>query len=122
MDSEELARRIGLAWEKLPEPRHPFSLEIITPGPPVRLREPGPASAAAVAGRSGPRARPVAAATGELRLEDCIIAMWSAWPCAAWREIWKASAAPKCWTTWAKNFRSRAEAAGLTRRLPGRFR
>lgn len=32
MDSEELARRIGLAWEKLPEPRHPFSLEIIAPG------------------------------------------------------------------------------------------
>ena len=23
MDSDELARRIGLAWEKLPEPRHP---------------------------------------------------------------------------------------------------
>ena len=34
MDSEELARRIGLAWEKLPEPRHPFSLEIITPDRP----------------------------------------------------------------------------------------
>jgi amino acid transporter len=34
MDSEELARRIGLAWEKIPEPRHPFSLEIITPGRP----------------------------------------------------------------------------------------
>ncbi len=32
MDSEDLARRIGLAWEKLPEPRHPFSLEIISPG------------------------------------------------------------------------------------------
>jgi hypothetical protein len=31
MDSEELARRIGLAWENLPEPRHAFSLEIITP-------------------------------------------------------------------------------------------
>ncbi len=31
MPSEELARRIGLAWEKLPEPRHPFSLEIIRP-------------------------------------------------------------------------------------------
>ena len=30
MDSNELARRIGLAWEKLPEPRHPFSLEVIT--------------------------------------------------------------------------------------------
>jgi hypothetical protein len=34
MDSDELARRIGLAWEKLPEPRHGFSLEIITPGRP----------------------------------------------------------------------------------------
>ena len=34
MDSEELARRIGLAWEQLPEPRHPFSLEIISPGRP----------------------------------------------------------------------------------------
>jgi amino acid transporter len=34
MDSEDLARRIGLAWEKLPEPRHPFSLEIISPGRP----------------------------------------------------------------------------------------
>jgi amino acid transporter len=34
MDSEELARRIGLAWEKLPEPRHPFSLEVISPGRP----------------------------------------------------------------------------------------
>lgn len=34
MDSEELARRIGLAWEKLPEPRHPFSLEIISTGRP----------------------------------------------------------------------------------------
>lgn len=34
MDSEELARRIGLAWEKLPEPRHAFSLEIITPNRP----------------------------------------------------------------------------------------
>ncbi|MEK7406301.1 MAG: APC family permease [Acidobacteriota bacterium] len=30
MTSEELARRIGLAWEKLPEPRHPFSLEVIS--------------------------------------------------------------------------------------------
>jgi len=34
MDSEELARRIGLAWEKLSDPRHPFSLEIITPNRP----------------------------------------------------------------------------------------
>ncbi len=34
MTSEELARRIGLAWEKLPEPRHAFSLEIIDPDRP----------------------------------------------------------------------------------------
>jgi amino acid transporter len=34
MDSEELARRIGRAWERLPEPRHAFSLEIIAPGRP----------------------------------------------------------------------------------------
>jgi amino acid transporter len=31
MASDELARRIGLAWERIPEPRHPFSLEIISP-------------------------------------------------------------------------------------------
>ena len=34
MPSEELARRIGLAWESLPEPRHAFSLEIISPDRP----------------------------------------------------------------------------------------
>jgi hypothetical protein len=32
MDSAELANRIGLAWERLPEPRHAFSLEVISPG------------------------------------------------------------------------------------------
>jgi amino acid transporter len=31
MASEELARRIGLAWEALPTPRHAFSLEISSP-------------------------------------------------------------------------------------------
>jgi hypothetical protein len=31
MATAELARRIGLAWEKLPEPRHAFSLEILSP-------------------------------------------------------------------------------------------
>jgi amino acid transporter len=31
MTSEELARRIGLAWERLPAPRHAFSLEVIAP-------------------------------------------------------------------------------------------
>jgi len=31
MSSEELAHRIGRAWEKLPPPRHPFSLEVISP-------------------------------------------------------------------------------------------
>ena len=42
MTSEELARRIGLAWENLPEPRHPFSLEIITPGRPSTFVNLGP--------------------------------------------------------------------------------
>jgi hypothetical protein len=31
MTSDELARRIGLAWERLPQPRHAFSLEITSP-------------------------------------------------------------------------------------------
>ncbi len=34
MASEELASRIGLAWERLPEPRHAFSLEITSPDRP----------------------------------------------------------------------------------------
>jgi amino acid transporter len=34
MAQEELAHRIGKAWENLPEPRPPFSLEIISPGRP----------------------------------------------------------------------------------------
>ena len=34
MPSEELARRIGLAWESLAEPRHAFSLEVISPDRP----------------------------------------------------------------------------------------
>jgi hypothetical protein len=34
MESSDLARQIGLAWEKLPEPRHPFSLEVISPDRP----------------------------------------------------------------------------------------
>jgi len=42
MDSEELARRIGRAWEKLPEPRHAFSLEIISPGRPSIFVNLGP--------------------------------------------------------------------------------
>jgi hypothetical protein len=42
MDSEELARRIGKAWERLPEPRHPFSLEIITPDRPSMFVNLGP--------------------------------------------------------------------------------
>jgi len=42
MDSEELARRIGKAWENLPEPRHAFSLEIITPGRPSTFVNLGP--------------------------------------------------------------------------------
>jgi amino acid transporter len=42
MESEELARRIGLAWEALPEPRHPFSLEVISPDRPSAYVNLGP--------------------------------------------------------------------------------
>ena len=42
MSSEELAKRIGLAWERLPEPRHPFSLEIISPDRPSMFVNLGP--------------------------------------------------------------------------------
>jgi amino acid transporter len=42
MDSEELARRIGRAWEHLPTPRHAFSLEIITPNRPSTYVNLGP--------------------------------------------------------------------------------
>jgi hypothetical protein len=42
MESDELARRIGLAWERMPEPRHPFSLEIISPDRPSKFVDLGP--------------------------------------------------------------------------------
>jgi len=42
MASEELAQRIGLAWERLPPPRHPFSLEVIGPGRPPMYVNLGP--------------------------------------------------------------------------------
>jgi len=42
MDWNELARLIGLAWEKLPEPRHAFSLEVISDGQPSAYINLGP--------------------------------------------------------------------------------
>jgi amino acid transporter len=42
MDSDELARRIGQAWEGLPTPRHAFSLEITSPGRPSIFVNLGP--------------------------------------------------------------------------------
>jgi hypothetical protein len=42
MSSDELARRIGLTWEKLPAPRHPMSLEIISPSRPSSYVNLGP--------------------------------------------------------------------------------
>jgi len=42
MASEELARRIGLAWERLPEPRQAFSLEVISPDRPSIFVNLGP--------------------------------------------------------------------------------
>ena len=42
MESDELARRIGLAWQHLPDPRHPFSLEVISPDRPSVFVNLGP--------------------------------------------------------------------------------
>jgi amino acid transporter len=42
MSSEELAQKIGLAWERLPPPRHPFSLEVIVPDRPSTYVNLGP--------------------------------------------------------------------------------
>ncbi len=42
MDSDELARRIGLAWEALEEPRQAFSLEVISPDRPTTYVNLGP--------------------------------------------------------------------------------
>jgi amino acid transporter len=42
MESAELARQIGNAWERLPEPRHAFSLEVIAPGRPSTFVNLGP--------------------------------------------------------------------------------
>jgi hypothetical protein len=42
MTSDELARRIGRAWETLPEPRHPLSLEVIAPDRPSTYVNLGP--------------------------------------------------------------------------------
>lgn len=35
MEPEELSRRIGLAWENLPEPRHPFALALVRSNEPA---------------------------------------------------------------------------------------
>ncbi len=42
MPSEELAQRIGLAWENLPPPRHAFSLQVIAPDRPSNYVNLGP--------------------------------------------------------------------------------
>ena len=42
MISDELARRIGLAWQRLPDPKHAFSLEIIKPDRPSKFVNLGP--------------------------------------------------------------------------------
>ena len=42
MESEALAHRIGLAWERQPLPRHPFSLEITHPDRPSTYVNLGP--------------------------------------------------------------------------------
>ena len=42
MQGDELARQIGQAWERLPDPRHAFSLEIIAPDRPSTYVNLGP--------------------------------------------------------------------------------
>ena len=42
MASEELAQKIGLAWERLPPPRHAFSLEVMDPERPSSFVNLGP--------------------------------------------------------------------------------
>ena len=42
MDSAELARRIGKSWESMSDPRHAFSLEIISPDRPSVFVNLGP--------------------------------------------------------------------------------
>jgi amino acid transporter len=42
MPSEELARQIGMSWENLAEPRHSFSLEVISPDRPSMYVNLGP--------------------------------------------------------------------------------
>src|SRR5215813_10289338 len=42
MASDELARQIGQAWERLPQPRHAFALEITSPGRPSKFVNLGP--------------------------------------------------------------------------------
>src|SRR5579863_6550857 len=42
MESDELAQLLGLAWERLAAPRHPFSLEIIHPDRPSTFVNLGP--------------------------------------------------------------------------------
>ena len=89
MESDELARQIGLAWETLPEPRHPFSLEVISPDRPSTYVNLGP---------HPPRLWPEDVdLLHELWLKPggsrtrsapaCIIATWWAWRCAACRRI-----------------------------------
>ena len=90
MTSEELARRIGLAWESLPEPRHAFSLEVISKDRPSMYVNLGP---------HPPRLWPedvdrlhdlwLRLSDSELSDRGCTIATSSAWRCAAWKKIWR---------------------------------
>ena len=85
MESDELARRMGLAWEVAAGTPAPVLARSHQPGPAVDLREPGSASAAHVAGRRGPAARNLAEtdASPMRSARACIIATWWESRCAA---------------------------------------
>jgi len=42
MESDELSRRVGLAWERQAEPKHPFALEIVSPDRKITIVDLGP--------------------------------------------------------------------------------
>jgi nucleotide-binding universal stress UspA family protein len=91
MDSEELARRIGLAWEKLPEPgtRSPWKSSVRAG---LRLMS----TWGRIRRGCGRRTSTVRTISGcncrSSSDRGCTIGMWSALPCGGCKGTWKADA------------------------------
>ena len=93
MESDELAHRIGLAWERQPPPRHPFSLEITHPDRPSTYVNLGPHPPRLWPEDVDLSAQHLAAPdrAGRGRLASCIIATWWAWRCSGWKKSCRAA-------------------------------